>query len=131
MGHDFKAFPELTNSQMRFYYFESPHPQITMGFDARVVSVHDGDSIRVKTDFRDFDFPIRLLDIQAPELDEEGGRASKDFLRERLEGQDVHVEINPGNRVGKFGRLLGHIMIMGMNVGVESMQRGYAKRFGT
>ena len=37
MVHDFKAFPELTNSQMDLYYWDSPHKQITDDFDAVVV----------------------------------------------------------------------------------------------
>lgn len=129
MGHDFKAFPELTNNQMRFYYFESPHKQITMDFEAKVVKVHDGDTITVRWQERDFDFPIRLLDINAPELNKDGGHESKSFLEERLEGQDVRVEIEMKNRVGKFGRLLGRIKFLGMDVGQESLQRGFAYPF--
>ena len=33
MAHDFKKWPELRNSQMALYYFESPHRQITEDFD--------------------------------------------------------------------------------------------------
>jgi len=51
MAHDFKKFPELTNNQMQIYYFESPHKQITEDFKARVVDVHDGDTIKVEVDF--------------------------------------------------------------------------------
>ena len=32
MPHDFINYPELTNNQMNFYYFESPHKQITENF---------------------------------------------------------------------------------------------------
>ena len=130
MAHDFDRFPELTNRQMQIYYFESPHTQIFGDFEAKVVDVHDGDTVTLETDFRDFDFPLRMLDIQAPELDEIGGLESKAFLTERLLGEIVWVGIDLKNRVGKFGRLLGRIRIMGMDVGVESMQNGFARRFG-
>ena len=73
MAHDFKRYPELTNNQMNFYYFDSPHQQIAEDFDAKVVKVTDGDTIRVTTDFRDFDFPIRFSNIMAAETDEKGG----------------------------------------------------------
>ena len=73
MAHDFKRFPELTNSQMNLYYFDSPHKQITESFTAKVVKVTDGDTIRVKWDERDFTFPIRLSELAAPELNERGG----------------------------------------------------------
>ena len=71
---DFVRFPELTNAQMGLYYFDSPHKQIGEDFFATVVNVHDGDTIRVKTDFRDFTFPIRFSNILAAELKEKGGK---------------------------------------------------------
>ena len=45
MPHDFKLFPELTNSQMQIYYWDSPHKQITKNFMAKVLRVKDGDTI--------------------------------------------------------------------------------------
>ena len=85
MGHDFKRFPELTNNQMQFYYFESPHKQIVEGFLAKVIKVTDGDTIRVYTDSRNFDFPVRLANIDAPELGE-GGEVSKSWLTSQILG---------------------------------------------
>jgi len=82
MAHDFKRFPELTNRQMNLYYFESPHKQITQDFVAKVVKVTDGDTIRVKWEDRDFDFPIRFIDIAAPELDEIGGAKKPELVGE-------------------------------------------------
>ena len=73
MAHDFKRFPELTNNQMNLYYFDSPHEQITSDFDARVVRVVDGDTLRLQVGFRDFDFPLRMSNLLAPEMNEEGG----------------------------------------------------------
>ena len=58
--HDYKKFPELTNKQINEFGFQSPHKQITEDFDATVVHVTDGDTIRLRTDFRDFTFPLRL-----------------------------------------------------------------------
>lgn len=127
--HDFDRFPELTNNQMRFYYLDSPHKQITMDFNAKVVKVTDGDSIRVTWEERDFDFPVRLLDINAPEMNKDGGKESRSFLEEKLIGQDIRVEIDKANRVGKFGRLLGRIRILGMDVAQESLNRGFSVPF--
>ena len=131
MAHDFKKFPELTNSQMQFYYLESPHKQITMDFDAKVIDVHDGDTIRVEWEERNFDFPIRILDIEAPELDETGGRESQSFMEDLLLNQDVRIEIEKNNRVGKWGRLLGRIRTLGLDVGQESMRNGHSIPFGS
>ena len=127
MPHDFKRFPELSNSQVDFYYFESPHKQIFEDFRAVVVKVHDGDSIRVMTDFRDFDFPIRIMNIKAPELDQEGGMESQRFLEQRLLGQEVEIKINPNIRIGAWGRLLGKVEIGSMDIGEESIMMGQSQ----
>ena len=128
--HNFKDFPELTNSQMRIFYFQSPHPQITENFMATVTKVTDGDTIRVETNFRDFTFPIRFLDIDTPELTEEGGQRSKDWLKNRIEGKEVEVIIDPNNRVDKWGRLLGRVRHSGISIETELLSMGLAVEFG-
>ncbi len=115
MAHDFKTFPELTNSQMDFYYFESPHVQIFEDFDARVINVHDGDTVTLRTEFRDFDFPLRLLEINAPELNE-GGKQARDWLKKEIENEEVRIIMDRDFRVGKFGRLLGRLMHNGLDM---------------
>lgn len=129
MPHDFKRFPELTNGQMSFYYFESPHKQIFNDFFAKVTRVIDGDTVILKTDFRNFEFPLRILKMAAPELKETGGKESKAFLESMVLGEDVRIEINKKNRVGKFGRLLGSIRSFGMDVAQESIKNGFAIPF--
>jgi len=126
--HDFKKFPELTNSQMEFYYFNSPHRQITDDFTAKVIRVIDGDTIRVKWSERDFDFPIRLLNIDAPEL-KEGGLESKRWLSEEILNKEVDILIDQKQRVGKWGRILGEVMFMGTNLNNLSMDLGYSVPF--
>ena len=124
MTHDFKKFPELTNSQMALYYFDSPHQQITENFIAKVEKVHDGDTIRVSCDFRNFDFPIRFSNIMAAELNEEGGRESQQWLENKIKGEMVEVVINENKRVGKWGRLLGRIIHNGFDMGEMSKAEG-------
>ena len=130
MTHDFKKFPELRNSQMAIYYFESPHKQITEDFEGTVVKVSDGDTIRMEVDFRDFDFPVRFIDTAAPEKDEPGGLESKAWLDSKVMGEEVQVRINPKDRVGKWGRLLGEIFFRGMSINQESVMTGNAVPFG-
>ena len=127
--HDFEKFPELTNAQLDTLGFTSPHKQIVDDFFAKVVKVHDGDTVTVRTDFRDFDFPIRLADINAPELNE-GGETAKEWLSSRLLNKDVIVGIDFENRVGKYGRLIGSIISNGMNIGLEMLYLGLVKPFG-
>ena len=129
MAHDFKNFPELTNRQMQIYYFDSPHQQIFEDFDAKVIGVHDGDTIRVEVDFRDFSFPIRLSDLAVPEIDELGGLAARDFLRSQILGETVEVRINKRNRVEKWGRLLGEIFHGGISLNEQMIQAGYGIRW--
>lgn len=129
MAHDFKNFPELTNAQLEEFGFDSPHPQIIEDFEAMVVKVHDGDTVTLRTSSRGFDFPLRLLDIDAPELSE-GGDVSRDWLKDQIEGDFVQVKIDPDNRVGKYGRLLGRIISRGLDVADMSLILGYAVPFG-
>lgn len=122
MAHDFKKFPELTNTQAQFYYWDSPHKQIFEDFRAQVIKVIDGDTVTVKAQFRDFDFKIRMARIQAPELKDDGGLESKDWLSARIKGQEVIIGIDARNRVGKFGRLIGEIIFGGDNMSDASLR---------
>ena len=130
MAHDFKKFPELTDNQMNFYYFDSPHKQITEDFFCRVIDVHDGDTIRVRWRERDFDFPVRFINIAAPEMEETGGKESQEWLEKRLLGKEILVVIDNKNRVEKWGRLLGRVFSGGFDVGEESIVNGKSKQFG-
>lgn len=126
--HDYKKFPELTNVQLQVLQFTSPHVQITEDFDAEVVKVHDGDTITLRTNFRDFDFPLRFLGIDAPELNA-GGEETREWLKNRIEGRTVAIQINKQNRVGKYGRLLGRVFYGGQDIGNEEMNLGLATSF--
>lgn len=123
--HDYKKYPELTDRQLRELRLDSPHQQIESDFMAKVVKVHDGDTIILRADFRNFDFPLRFLEINAPEL-KKGGEEARDWLRDRILNSDVQIRINPKNRVDKWGRLLGHVFHHGLDVGTEMLHRGLA-----
>ncbi len=127
--HDYKNYPELTNSELQTMRFSSPHEQIDSDFEAVVIKVHDGDTVTLRAEFRDFDFPLRFLNIDAPELSE-GGNKTRDWLKNKIEGQTVQVLIDPTRRVGKYGRLLGRIIYNGLDVGQEEIYLGLASVFG-
>lgn len=129
MEHNFIKFPELTNSQMTEFYFISPHKQIFDNFTARVEKVTDGDTIRVSCNFRDFNFPIRFAYIDAAELNE-GGERTRDWLKEKILGEEVDILINNKNRVDKWGRLLGQVVFMGEDLGEAEIREGRAVLFG-
>jgi endonuclease YncB( thermonuclease family) len=124
MKHDFKRFPELTNSQMQIFYFDSPHKQITEGFMAKVIKVSDGDTIRVTCDFRDFNFPIRIANLAAPELNERGGKLSQSWLENQILDEDVEIILTK-ERVEKWGRLLAYVISRGLNMTEASVNTGH------
>lgn len=127
LDHDFKKFPELRNGQMSQFEFLSPHPQIKEDFTAVVDRIVDGDTVRLTCDFRDFDFPLRIRNIQAPELDEEGGIESARWLDSQLRGRIVDVKIDPIFRVSDWNRLIGHIEHEGIDIGELSIMEGHSK----
>ncbi len=124
---DFKRFPELRDNQVGTLYFASPHKQIFEGFRAKVVKVVDGDTVRLLWDQRDFDFPMRLSYIDAPEGKE--GEEAKSWLEDQVLDQEVDIEINRNNRVGKFGRLIGRILHNGLDMGTVMLQMDLVKPF--
>ena len=127
--HDFVKYPELTNTQINKWRYNSPHKQITESFYAKVVKVTDGDTIRVKAEFRDFDFPIRFLDIDSLEMNE-GGEEAKAWVTDRLLNEEVQILIDSKLRVDKWGRLLGRVFHRGMITGEEMLHLGLAVPFG-
>lgn len=121
--HDYKNFPELSNKQIQEFGFTSPHKQIIQDFNAKVFKVHDGDTITLRAGFRDFDFPLRFLGIDAPEMNA-GGEVARDWLRNRILNKIVKIKIDRNNRVDKYGRLLGSVIADGMDVGEEELRQG-------
>ena len=124
---DFIRFPELTNRQIEEHVI-SPHPQITEDIFVEVIKVIDGDTIRVKWKKRDFDFPVRFLGIDAPEIGE-GGKEAREYLKNVIEGEEVLLKIDPNQRVGKYGRLLAKIHSLGMDMGETMMRIGLVTSF--
>ena len=127
MAQDFVRFPELTNRQLQMHIV-SPHPQITEDIIVRVVKVIDGDTIRVEWDERDFDFPVRFLGIDAPEMNE-GGEDARDYLDNVILDEEVLLKIDKKQRVGKYGRLLAKVISLGMDMGEAMMRLGLATSF--
>ena len=130
IDHDFIKYPELPNSKLNEMQFISPHKQITEDFRAEVIKVHDGDTITLHTNFRDFDFPLRFLGIDAPEMNA-GGEITRDWLKGKILGQEIDVLIDPKQRVGKYGRLLGKVLYRGLDLGEEELNLGLAKDFNS
>jgi len=134
--HNFKDWPELRNEQMPFYYWASPHKQMFETFDARVIKVHDADTIIVRIPERNFDFPIRFSNSSARELIEKpdrntssqlcaDGETAQRWLENRILGEYVTIILTK-TRVEKWGRLLGKVMFKGIDLGEELVTHGMA-----
>ena len=122
--HDWIKFPEVSNNSSLFY--ESPHPQVMGNIVVDVIRVKDADTIEVRWSERKFLFPVRLVDIYAPEKNTWEGRRGKAWLKSKIQGQEVELIIDQRNKVGKWGRLLAIIMHNGSNINEELIQEGYA-----
>ena len=99
---------------------------------ARVVTVHDGDTITVRVDGHSE--KIRLVGIDSPELKDErreyrdAAYAARDYARSRLGGETVtlETEAHQGDR-DKYGRLLRYVILSdGTNVNEEFVRKGFA-----
>ncbi|MFQ5584401.1 MAG: thermonuclease family protein [Calditrichia bacterium] len=86
-------------------------------YKANVVSVYDGDTVRVDIDLGLKTWvkneSIRLARINAPELrgdERPEGILSRDFLREQILGKEIILETIKDSK-GKYGRYIGEIWL--------------------
>ncbi len=85
------------------------------------VRVIDGDTIRAETKGEEIN--IRLLEIDAPEMDQPFGVQSKNYLDKLLYGKDVTL-ISQGK--DRYGRTLGEIFANGKSVNILMIKSGFA-----
>jgi endonuclease YncB( thermonuclease family) len=88
---------------------------------ARVVSVHDGDTLTVLIGRRQV--KVRLKDIDAPELRQPFGQRSKQSLADLCFGKPAVLDITNQDR---YGRAIAHINCAGTDANTEQVRRGYA-----
>lgn len=116
-------------------------------YKARVLRVVDGDTIDVQIDLgfgmtfaeKPLADPvkgtrIRLHGIDAPEsrtrnlTEKKKGLATKTWLTKRIEGTDVVLKTVKDGK-GKYGRILGVVILRGRNVNKEMVRKGLAKEY--
>jgi micrococcal nuclease len=88
----------------------------------RVVGVHDGDTI-TGLDESKTQYKIRLDAIDAPELGQPFGQASKKALSEMVFGKSVTVI---EKKKDKYGRTIGHVLIDGKDTNLLMLEQGMA-----
>lgn len=87
----------------------------------KVVKVLDGDTIEIETGEK-----IRLLGIDAPEINNRWGPEAKKFNEDLLLGKQVKIELDK-ILLDKYGRLLAYVWIDGKMVNEAILEEGYAK----
>lgn len=92
------------------------------GYPATVTAVHDGDTLRV-TDRHGRKQRVRLAYIDAPELDQAGGTASRDALRNLLLRRQVQVEVYDTD---SYQRQVARISLNNQDINLTQLQNGHA-----
>ena len=85
--------------------------------------VVDGDTVRVRPAGGGKPVSVRLEGIDAPELCQPGGAASRDTLKRRVLGQRVAVQ---GRAHDDYGRLLARLALNGEDLGAWMVTQGQA-----
>lgn len=88
----------------------------------KVIKVTDGDTVNVLTSDNET-HRIRLSGIDAPEKKQAFGNKSKQALTDDIDGKTVTVEYN---KLDKYQRIVGKIMLDGKDVNLRQIQRGLA-----
>ena len=89
-------------------------------FTAKIIVVIDGDTLVIR---RHGLVKIRLAEIDAPESAQAFGDTSKQSLSEMVLGKQVTVV---SQAVDKYGRMVAHLSINGLDVNAEQIRRGMA-----
>jgi micrococcal nuclease len=97
----------------------APPPATTTG---KVVSVHDGDTVTVRTDDGQT-LKVRLQGIDAPELRQPFGNRSRDELSALVKGKPVTL-VEHGR--DKYGRTLANVMVDGVDANARQVATGMA-----
>ena len=85
------------------------------------IRVVDGDTIRAETKGKEI--KIRLVEIDAPEMNQPFGAQSKNFLNRLLYEKDVTL-ISQGK--DRYGRVLGNLFSNELNVNMLMVKFGFA-----
>lgn len=97
--------------------------QVQSGVVSRVI---DGDTVWLKTAPSHKPLKVRIVGIDAPEICQLGGIASRDALRRRLLGQTVTLVQTPSRRRDEYERLLARIELHGEDMGRWMVISGHA-----
>jgi micrococcal nuclease len=86
----------------------------------KVVSVHDGDTFTGVNDSNQ-QVKVRLDAVDAPELGQPYGQASRKALGDKIFGKVVTVTTKKHDR---YGRTIGHVLIEKRDINLELLEEG-------
>lgn len=106
-------------------------------FDQQVFVVSrvvDGDTVHIRSREGGETEKVRLIGVDAPEMHFDGSgtpdywaEAAKNYLRERLEGREVTVKLEPLDVRDRYGRLLAYLYLGDSeNVNLQLIRDGHA-----
>lgn len=117
--------PKYVNTEDRVRFLKS----LYNNFPAKVVKVHDGDTFTIEADILPFRCPVRLINIDAPELMDFGGPEAREALRNLIEGEEVYIILGNENHIDKWGRLLADAESNGLRMAEIMEITGHAVPF--
>ena len=91
-------------------------------FTGKVVKISDGDTITVLDHYK-VQHRVRLTGIDAPERKQAFGSRSRQSLGKLVFRKTVTVKTN---KLDRYGRVLGKVLINGIDVNKERVRRGMA-----
>lgn len=100
-------------------------PLFLFALDGKVISVTDGDTIRILTPERE-QIKIRLYGIDAPEKKQPYGTTAKRYLADLIAGKTVQIEEHGKDR---YRRVLGIVHLDSKDVNEILVLNGYAWAF--
>jgi endonuclease YncB( thermonuclease family) len=99
-------------------------PKITEEFSGKVISVTDGDTIKVLVDKETV--TVRLEGIDAPESGQSYGKKAKEALAELVAGKTVTVKATGKDR---YSRTLGIVIVENVDANAKLVEDGWAWHF--
>ena len=94
-----------------------------------VIHIRDGDTIYISPVEMAGVQSVRLVGIDAPELETEEGNKSKVFLEDICLGKEVEFDVDDCSQYGKYNRILAMVYVNGTNLNIEMLRNGSAKPF--
>lgn len=96
-------------------------------YQGTVHKVHDGDTVHI-LDINGHMHKVRLANMDAPELNQAYGIASREALKNRIDGQQVDVQVMA---IDQYRREVGQIRLNNVDINLWMVQQGLAWHYAS